>query len=92
MFMLLVNSASSDSAPVQPERERSSMFQMPVFKPGIQVLSGNRQETVSHVVLRRREMMVYLVGKEDPVKPERLSLVPTWFTTKRSPEVLNWYL
>lgn len=90
--MLLVNPASPDAAHGSSERERSSMFQMPVFKPGVQVMADNRKETVSHVVLRRREMMVYLVGKEDPVKPERLSLIPTWFTTKRSPEALNWYL
>lgn len=89
-FMLLVSPGSPDSA--QVHHERSSMFQMPVFKPGVKVIVGNRQETVSHVVLRRREMMVYLVGKDDPVKPERLSLVPTWFTTTRSPEALNWYL
>lgn len=88
--MLLVSPGSADSAHVH--HERSSMFQMPVFKPGVQVMEGGRNETVSHVVLRRREMMVYLVGKDEPVKPERLSLVPTWFTTTRSPEALNWYL
>jgi hypothetical protein len=88
--MLLVSPSSTENA--QVHQERSSMFQMPVFKPGVQVLEGNRRETVSHVVLRRREMMVYLVGKEEPVKPDRLSLVPTWFTTTRKPEALNWYL
>lgn len=88
--MLLVSSSSADAA--QIHHERSKMFQMPVFKPGVQVLESGRQETVSHVVLRRREMMVYLVGKDEPVKPERLSLVPTWFTTTRRPETLNWYL
>lgn len=88
--MLLVSPGSSDSAHVH--HERSNSFQMPVFKPGVKVMSDSRQETVSHIVLRRREMMVYLVGKEEPVKPERLSLVPTWFTTTRRPEVLNWYL
>ncbi|WP_455556316.1 hypothetical protein [Comamonas sp.] len=88
--MLLVSPGSPDSA--HAHHERSSMFQMPVFKPGVQVMQGGRKETVSHVVLRRREMMVYLIGKDEPVKPERLSLVPTWFTTKRRPETLNWYL
>lgn len=88
--MLLVTPGSPDSA--QAHHERSSMFQMPVFKPGVRVIESGSQETVSHVVLRRREMMVYLVGKEEPVKPERLSLVPTWFTTSRKPETLNWYL
>lgn len=56
------------------------------------MLRAGREETVSHVVLRRREMMVYLVGHDEPVKPERLSLTPTWFTTTRRPETLRWYL
>lgn len=88
--MLLMSSHSADSA--HGHHERSRMFQMPVFKPGVQVMEGNRRETVSHIVLRRREMMVYLVGKDEPVKPERLSLVPTWFSTTRKPETLSWYL
>lgn len=88
--MLLVTPGSADSAHVR--QERSSMFQMPVFKPGVQVMESGRYETVSHVVLRRREMMVYLVGKDDPVKPDRLSVVPTWFSTTRKPEALNWYV
>ena len=71
---------------------RQSMFQMPLFKPGTRVMQGGREETVSHVVLRRREMMVYLVGREEPVKPDRLSLKPLWFTTERSPSSLHWYL
>ena len=85
--MLQVTPSSSPSAVA-----RSSMFQMPVFKPGVRVMESGRSETVSHVVLRRREMMVYLVGKDEPVKPERLRLVPTWFTTERRPEALHWYL
>ena len=71
---------------------RHRMFQMPVFKPGVRVLQGGREETVSHVVLRRKEMMVYLVGQDEPMRPDRLQLVPQWFTTERRPEALNWYL
>ena len=89
--MLLVSPSSAGSAHAQPEA-RSCTFQMPVFKPGTRVLRAGREETVSHVVLRRREMMVYLIGHEEPVKPERLSLTPTWFTTTRRPETLTWYL
>ena len=55
-------------------------------------MQGGREETVSHVVLRRREMMVYLVGRDDPVRPDRLSLEPQWFTTERNPQALQWYL
>ncbi|MBF6630968.1 MAG: hypothetical protein ITG01_07445 [Comamonas sp.] len=89
--MLLVSPTSNDFDPAQREA-RSCKFQMPVFKPGVRVMEAGREETVSHVVLRRREMMVYLVGKDEPVKPERLRVTPTWFTTERSPEALNWYL
>lgn len=71
---------------------RQTMFQMPLFKPGTRVMQGGREETVSHVVLRRREMMVYLVGRDEAFKPERLSLKPLWFTTARSPAPLHWYL
>lgn len=68
------------------------MFQMPVFKPGVKVMHGGQEETVSHVVLRRREMVVYLVGHEEPIRPHRLALQPLWFTTERQPQALNWYL
>ena len=62
---------------------RHRMLQMPVFKPGVRVLQGGREETVSHVVLRRKEMMVYLVGQDEPIRPDRLQLEPQWFTTER---------
>lgn len=89
--MMVVSPSSTDSVHAQAEA-RSTSFQMPVFKPGTSVMAGGRPETVSHIVLRRREMMVYLVGKEEPVKPDRLTLTPTHFTTVRRPETLNWYL
>ncbi len=89
--MLLVSPNSTEFDPARREA-RSCKFQMPVFKPGVRVIASGREETVSHVVLRRREMMVYLVGKDEPVKPERLRVTPTWFTTERRPEALNWYL
>lgn len=85
--MMVVTPSSAQAVPV-----RQNMFQMPLFKPGTRVMQGDREETVSHVVLRRREMMVYLVGREEPVKPERLSLKPLWFSTERSPAALHWYL
>lgn len=89
--MLLVSPNSTEAAQARPEA-RSCMFQMPVFKPGVRVMQAGREETVSHVVLRRREMMVYLVGQDEPVKPERLALQPQWFSTERRPEALSWYL
>ena len=81
------NSTFSHTSPARPR-----LFQMPLFKPGTRVMQGGREETVSHVVLRRREMMVYLVGRDDPVRPDRLSLEPQWFTTERNPQALQWDL
>ena len=89
--MLVINPGQASDHPTGAHT-RGHSFQMPVFKPGVKVMYGGRSETVSHVVLRRREMVVHLVGREDPVKPERLTLTPTWFTTERRPETLNWFL
>lgn len=75
-----------------PAPARSFTFDMPMFRPGVEVEEGGRTETVSHVILRRREMMVYLVGREDPVRPDRLRLQPTRFTTARRAEGLSWFL
>ncbi len=83
-------SAAAGATPPVPAR--SFTFEMPLFRPGVQVQEGGRNETVSHVVLRRREMVVYLVGREDPVRPDRLRLQPSKFTTARRPEGLNWFL
>ncbi|MEG2632000.1 MAG: hypothetical protein RSB42_14100 [Comamonas sp.] len=86
--------ASGAAAPgaTHPVQARSFTFEMPLFRPGVQVQEGGRNETVSHVVLRRREMVVYLVGREDPVRPDRLRLQPSKFTTARRAESLNWFL
>ncbi|WP_315126516.1 hypothetical protein [Comamonas antarctica] len=75
-----------------PVPARSFTFDMPLFRPGVEVQEGGRTETVSHVILRRREMMVYLVGREEPVRPDRLRLPPTRFTTARRAEGLSWFL
>lgn len=75
-----------------PVAARSFTFDMPLFRPGVEVQENGRTETVSHVILRRREMMVYLVGREDPVRPDRLRLQPSRFTTARRAEGLNWFL
>ena len=75
-----------------PVAARSFTFEMPLFRPGVQVEEDGRAETVSHVILRRREMMVYLVGRDEPVRPDRLRLQPSRFTTARRAEGLNWFL
>lgn len=88
--MLVINEGQAGAQPAS--HTRGHQFQMPLFTPGVRVVHAGRSETVSHVVLRRREMMVHLVGRDEPVKPERLTLTPTIFTTERRPEVLNWFL
>lgn len=88
--MLVINPGQADSQ--EPPYTRGHTFQMPVFKPGVRVLHAGRSETVSHVVLRRREMVVHLVGRDEPVRPDRLTLTPTMFSTERRQETLNWFL
>ncbi len=47
---------------------------------------GAKRETVSHVVIRRCALMVYLQGHDNPVRPESLQLEPTAFHLTRRPE------
>ena len=60
-------------------------YYMPHYKPGAAVRWGQRNETVSHVVVRRVSLAVYLVGHEAPVHPESLELAPTAFCLSRVP-------
>nr|WP_291596031.1 hypothetical protein [Comamonas sp.] len=83
---------ASNEVAASPPTTRSGLFHMPLFRPGTEVTQNGRREIVSHVILRRRELMVYLRGHDDPVKPDRLSLAPTVFTTERRPEPLTWFL
>lgn len=64
----------------------AAYYYMPLFRPGAAVLWGSRQETVSHVVLRRFALMVYLRGHDSPVHPESLQLAPTAFCLTRQPD------
>ena len=59
---------------------------MPLFKPGVSVQYGQSRETVSHVVIRRHAMRVYLVGHDNPVHPDMLTLEPTAFALVRVPD------
>ncbi|WP_235505294.1 hypothetical protein [Acidovorax sp. Leaf160] len=60
-------------------------FCMPLFRPGTRVRMAGNWQTVSHVMLRRLELAIYLVGQEKPVDPAKLELEPTTFTTRRVP-------
>jgi hypothetical protein len=61
-------------------------YYMPLFRPGVSVQFGQSRETVSHVVIRRNAMRVYLVGHEIPVHPNMLTLEPTAFSLTRVPD------
>jgi hypothetical protein len=63
----------------------AAYYYMPLFSPGASVVFGSRHETVSHVVVRRYAMMVYLQGHENPVHPDSLKLEPTAFSLTRQP-------
>jgi hypothetical protein len=41
---------------------------------------------VSHVVVRRNALMVYLVGHDSPVHPDALQVAPTAFQLSRVPD------
>ena len=64
----------------------ASYYYMPHFKPGATVHWNNQRETVSHVVIRRNMLMIYLVGNDTPVHPDALQLAPTAFHLSRMPE------
>lgn len=64
----------------------TAYYYMPLFKPGVSVQWKQQRETVSHVVVRRNAMMVYLVGHDVPVHPDALHLAPTAFSLARVPD------
>jgi hypothetical protein len=45
-----------------------------------------QRETVSHVVIRRNALMVYLVGNDIAVHPDALQLAPSAFHLARVPD------
>lgn len=67
--------------------EAGKIFYMPFFRPGTNVRYGQQTYPVSHVIVRRFDMKVYLVGRENPVDPEELDVEPSRFTTARMPEL-----
>ena len=64
----------------------TAYYYMPLFKPGTSVQWNHQRETVSHVVVRRHALMVYLVGHESPVYSEARHLAPTAFRLTRTPD------
>ena len=61
----------------------ATYFHMPLFKPGTVVQWGSKRETISYVVVRRRSLLVHLVGLDVPVDSAALTLAPSRFTLTR---------
>ena len=59
---------------------------MPLYKPGTVVVWRATKQIVSHIMLRRNELWVYLTQRAEPVRPEELQLKPTVLSTVRQPE------
>lgn len=64
----------------------TAYYYMPHFKPGAAVQWNQQRETVSHVVIRRNAMMIYLVGNDTPVHPDSLQMTPSAFHLTRVPD------
>ncbi|WP_051603309.1 hypothetical protein [Simplicispira psychrophila] len=61
----------------------ATYFHMPLFKPGTVVQLGNKQETISYVVIRRNLLLVHLVGRDGAVDSDMLTLAPSRFILRR---------
>jgi hypothetical protein len=58
-------------------------IRMPIFRAGQAVQHHGYSARVSHVLLRRGELFVYLQGQDSPVTPSELSVEPTVFVYRR---------
>ena len=73
--------AAAAATPVTPVT-----YRLALYKPGSPVEWQGRAMTVSHVLLRRGHLMVYLQGHPDPVEPETLTMPLTRLVLQRTPE------
>lgn len=58
-------------------------IRLPLFKAGQAVQHQGRSARVSHVLLRRGELFVYLEGRDVPVDPVELTVEPTELVYKK---------
>ena len=70
----------SRSAAPSPD---NSCFRMPLFRPGTRVGYKGNLCTVSHVLISRGELLVYLQETKDTVNADKLSLEPSRLATHR---------
>lgn len=59
-------------------------YHLALYKPGSPVAWQGREMSVSHVLLRRGHLMVYLQGHPDPVEPETLTMPLTRLVLQRT--------
>lgn len=58
-------------------------IRMSIYKAGQAVQHRGRSERVSHVLLRRGQLFVYLQGHEAPIDPTELTIEPTELVYKK---------
>jgi len=73
--------AATAAAPATPVT-----YRLALYKPGSPVEWQGRAMTVSHVLLRRGHLMVYLQGHPEPVEPETLTMPLTRLVLQRTAE------
>jgi len=73
--------AAAAATPVTPVT-----YRLALYKPGSSVEWQGRDMTVSHVLLRRGRLMVYLQGHPDPVEPETITMPLTRLILQRTAE------
>ena len=67
-------------------RATERIFYMPLYKPGTVVIWRAQKQIISHVMLRRDELWIYMTKHIDPVRPEELQIKPTRLSTVRQPD------
>lgn len=82
------SSATSSASPPAsaPVPVTPVTYRLALYKPGSSVEWQGRDMTVSHVLLRRGRLMVYLQGHTEPVEPETLTMPLTRLVLQRTAE------
>ena len=76
--------AAAPKAPTGPAPQAPLTYRLALYKPGSPVVWQGRDMTVSHVLLRRGHLMVYLEGHPDAVEPDTITMPLTRLVLQRS--------
>lgn len=77
--------ADSGAAPARDP----TIVHLPLFRPGTRVRYNGQSYTVSHVVVSRENLKVYLNELGHAVEADKLQLAPTRLVLKRQPTPLS---